>query len=476
MRARSLNTNCRITVLCAAAADCDFSATALPHKTKITTLTQEVIRRMRNTCRKVGKRRRAEILSRFTKKMKKSGYNGKVRRNVLLAGLKGYCNMVKEEEAGGRKVNRPRWEGAGARRIKKLGGKSNWFKKKNKQIAVNISTVGDRLGLRPECGNRNARKTTKKSGKERITTQEIETVMFVPQTPGGELAKLLQEADDKFTAGKGVGKIKMIERGGSTLKQLLCRSNPWATDGCGRGEQCFPCKEEGGAGGNCQLEGVVYKITCQECKMRGVDSEYVGESSRTAFLRGSEHLEDLRKKNDSSPLWKHCMEEHGGQEVKFKMRVVRGHKTPLTRQIQESVEIESSSANIVMNSKCEYNGSRIPRIVIEVGDRLETESWPGQDGKNVNRKVNKDTGSWQINNLKKRKRDENGKESSKNEENQSGNPKCGSTEPGNQESHQVTRLTKKRRLEAKIVKSKMLQIGQSVTEGNRTECGNNTTN
>ena len=103
---------------------------ALPHRIKVTTLTQEVIRRMRNTSRSVGKSRRAEILSNFMKKMKKSGYCRKTRRNVLLAGLKGYFRMVKEEDAGGRKVNRPRWEGASSRRLKKLGAKANWFKRK----------------------------------------------------------------------------------------------------------------------------------------------------------------------------------------------------------------------------------------------------------------------------------------------------------------------------------------------------------
>ena len=150
---------------------------ALPHRTKITTLTQEIIRRMRNTSRKVGKGRRAEILSKFMKKMRKSGYNSKVRRNVLLAGLKGYYNMVKEEESGGRKVNRPRWEGAGARRLKKLGGKANWFKRKSKNITV-----------KGESG----RKGGSTKGKKNCDNKEVETVMFVPQTPGGELMRLLQ--------------------------------------------------------------------------------------------------------------------------------------------------------------------------------------------------------------------------------------------------------------------------------------------
>ena len=153
----------------------------------------------------------------------------------------------------------------------------------------------------------------------------------------------------------------------------------------------------------------MYRITCQECKSKGVDCEYIGESSRTAFLRGSEHLDDLRKKSEKSPLWKHCVDEHAGEKVNFSMKVTRGHKTPLTRQIQESVEIENSTANILMNSKCEYNGSRIPRVVIEVGSRVETEDWPGQ-GPKKGRRNGKESGSWKVNNIKKRKRGDGGEE------------------------------------------------------------------
>ena len=326
-----------------------MATSALPHRVKIATLSQEIIRRMKNTCRKASKYKRADILTEFMKKMKRSGYSAKVRRNVALAGLKGYMNMVRTEAEGGRKVNRPRWEGARTRRYKKLGAKSNWFKKskKSKNDSREFSGGPKKCGRRVE-------------GAE----AEIETVMFVPHTPGGELARLLQEADDLFIKGKGIGRVRMVERGGTTLKDILCRTNPWATDGCGRGDSCFPCRGEGGRGGNCQREGVVYKITCQECKSKGLSSYYVGESSRTAFLRGGEHLDDLRKKNIKSPLWKHCLEEHGEKLVEFSMKIVRSHKTPLTRQIHESVEIEHSSAKILLNSKSEYNGSRIPRIVL----------------------------------------------------------------------------------------------------------------
>ena len=53
----------------------------------------------------------------------------------------------------------------------------------------------------------------------------------------------------------------------------------------------------------------------------------------------------------------------------MKMTIIRRHRTPLLRQIAESVAIKWSKVAILMNSKGDHNGSRIPRVVIEVGDK-----------------------------------------------------------------------------------------------------------
>ena len=161
-----------------------------------------------------------------------------------------------------------------------------------------------------------------------------------------------------------------MERGGKTLKEILCQTNPWAGDGCTR-DDCLPCMGERGRGGNCQKENIVYRILCQECELGHIKAEYTGESSRTPYLRGREHLDGLEKRKEDNALWKHCAQVHQGREVKFKMRVLRSHRTPMSRQIQEAVEIENSKADILMNSKGEWNGSRIPRIVIEVGEKIQ---------------------------------------------------------------------------------------------------------
>ena len=49
------------------------------------------------------------------------------------------------------------------------------------------------------------------------------------------------------------------------------------------------------------------------------------------------------------------------------MRVERQHQTPFSRQISEAVAIDTCKADIILNSKAEYNGEKVPRVVLEVG-------------------------------------------------------------------------------------------------------------
>ena len=51
-------------------------------------------------------------------------------------------------------------------------------------------------------------------------------------------------------------------------------------------------------------------MTCRTCLEKGAKVQYVGESARTAFDRGSEHFEALEKGKKESPLVEHNGEMH----------------------------------------------------------------------------------------------------------------------------------------------------------------------
>ena len=89
--------------------------------------------------------------------------------------------------------------------------------------------------------------------------------------------------------------IKFIERAGTSIRDMLVTSNPWGKEKCGRA-RCFVCRGEKGGIGDCMKEGVLYCIRCEECKRRGREVEYRGETGRDCFVRGGEHIKGCEDK------------------------------------------------------------------------------------------------------------------------------------------------------------------------------------
>ena len=54
----------------------------------------------------------------------------------------------------------------------------------------------------------------------------------------------------------------------------------------------------------------LYSITYQECKEQERDSVYYGESARTLYDRGVEHLQAHQSRKKESILVEHEVEEH----------------------------------------------------------------------------------------------------------------------------------------------------------------------
>ena len=97
--------------------------------------------------------------------------------------------------------------------------------------------------------------------------KEIETVIFIAFTPEGTLKKRLQSEDDAFAKTMGLKRVRFVERGGTTLAAILCKSNPWQDKACAR-KDCMLCNS--GNLGECRTESVVYEVECQICKQQGL--------------------------------------------------------------------------------------------------------------------------------------------------------------------------------------------------------------
>ena len=186
---------------------------------------------------------------------------------------------------------------------------------------------------------------------------------------------MMQKAEDRFAKLVGIQRVKMVEKGGRKLSQLLIQKDPWKNEACGR-EKCLPCRnDDEKKKGDCQKESITYRMKCEGCKESGKEAHYIGESSRTMFKRGGEHEEALKNKEEESPLWTHCLQYHNGVPQKFSMELIKSHQTSFDRQVTEAVFINTEEAEITMNRKSEWNGETIPRLVVEVKDEVKQKDY-----------------------------------------------------------------------------------------------------
>ena len=172
-----------------------------------------------------------------------SGYYETERTIINREGWNRYANLRKLVQRGERPLYRRAWFEKSKRAQEKLWKKKHWF-------------GADKFGV---------------------------VFDFVQATPGQILKKAVEKAvgEKKFN-------IKVVEKGGRSVKQFLQKSDVRDSKKCGL-ESCPVC-ESGGSG--CARESVGYTITCLQCEGKHV---YHGETGRSGRMRMTEHRDKLLK-------------------------------------------------------------------------------------------------------------------------------------------------------------------------------------
>ena len=127
---------------------------------------------------------------------------------------------------------------------------------------------------------------------------------------------------------------------------------------------------------DCERNSVGYRITCLTCQQEGRLTTYDGESGRKIYARGMDHLQGVRTRSPKSPLWKHCILEHGGREADFRMDLVSAHSSCLERQVHDidMVRIGGTKAEVILNSKSDFRQAPLVRLVAMTGLQEEQSS------------------------------------------------------------------------------------------------------
>ena len=291
------------------------AGSAHPGSCKKSVHIQEVLRRMFNCTRRIDwEKETAPCVTDYMQRMREAGYNEKYRKRVLFAAIGIYDKKISDDEKGIRPLFRPK----------------SWKKEER-------------------------RKEKEYKKKEWATEKGHIAPIFIPATPGGELAKEMRKIADK-EAKNGIH-FNVLEIGGRTLRSEIQRSNPTATPGCSKID-CLGCKEERGKGGKCHKNNVNYQISCQKCQ-----KVYIGETSKNLYTRTLQHMHN--KKEDESFMDRHFQEDHGGEDRQFTAKVTHTNRDCLTRQIREGVLIRRTQKPL-LNSRTEWFQPPLFRIQSEV--------------------------------------------------------------------------------------------------------------
>ena len=355
------------------------ATSALSKEVKLSTLSEEVSRRLRNTSPRLDSSGRLEILEKACVKMKTSGHSEEFIRLAIEQGIRSFDAKIKRSRL---EVDHPSFQPlfpkAGWRKDIKSREKalkrSTWFRgRKEDESWENLPKQRSNGGIRKK------KKIFRKAGERGKPKQAAATVVFVPSTRGSILLRSLKEDEDMMAGVTGF-RVKYQEAGGSILANAF-NKNLGSGQSCGRAD-CPPCRKPEGRE-NCKARNIVYKSKCLICNPATSHEEevdvqplgrsqepregiYVGETSRSLHERALEHERDAKAFSPKSHIVKHWMISHpvlpNPPEMEF--TISARFKDCLSRQIGEALKINLSK-DILLNSKSEYNSNSLNRISIQ---------------------------------------------------------------------------------------------------------------
>ena len=362
---------------------------AMAEKQKISIASNDLNRRLSNiNVERMPETEKLEVVDKFTHQLKNSGYGRQECREIVMSGVKSWLRRHQRREQEGKGFYRGAASTLQSRMRKKLLDKTTWFRPREEE--QDEEDRGQAVMMRRG-------KKRKNEGTETSAgSTDVKSVLFCPYTVRGELAKRLRKEEETLEGLTGY-RVKVVEQVGDKLLSRLHTSNPWRGEHCGRTD-CWPCETktwtEQDTRKECSKRSLVYETWCQTCYEmekevieQEVDDEeerkkqiegirkhkYVGETARSAYERGWEHQEGLRKLEEDSHLLKHVAQYHQGvpmKDIKFGMKIRKYARSALERQVLESVLIqEERRSHLLMNSKSEYNRCSLPRLTTKIGNK-----------------------------------------------------------------------------------------------------------
>ena len=206
--------------------------TAMGEQQKYSILSNELIRRLSNISQDlpedIERKEKIWVIDTMTKQLKNSGYSRMESAEAVVSGVRGFerkCERRKKED--GSTFYRHGRDTLKKRVRKKLTEKTSWYKEKKREDEEKDQKKDE---WRVRLGGVKKEKRGEKGGEIK---RKIKAVLFVPYTKGSRLAKELRENEEIMEKLTGY-RLKIVERSGMKLENVLHKSNPWAGEDCER--------------------------------------------------------------------------------------------------------------------------------------------------------------------------------------------------------------------------------------------------
>ena len=327
------------------------------------------------------------VINRYNHKLIFSGYPYAERIRIVESGISLYHDKLDSSTKEGREFYRMGVDSLETRSRKALLEKVSWYKgpawtgylkghpsPDSKDRAAQTTTpreegegetsTSHQPSKRAGTGKGQMQDHVSKKGK----VLDVISVMFVQRTEGGKLIDALRREEHVIAERAGY-RVKLVEKAGSKLTQLLTRSDPFGGQPCERMD-CPPCASKSLTGKvfPCWKTNLTYKATCLRCQAGGVKAEYLGESSKSLRDRSLAHLKSLRGAHSSSFMLRHNLLHHDQDDpfrAEYAWEPITFFQKPMDRQVSEAIEIKKAygdGTRLVLNAKTEYSRCVLPGI------------------------------------------------------------------------------------------------------------------
>ena len=351
--------------------------TALSNGCVFSSLRQDLVRRLYNSDLSMGVHYRLSLIEEFIQLLVNSDHKFSFIKSVILQAVTKFLYMVersrlhtenkrysplhrlREFKSDERKLikytNRAVWYTRIDVKDKYRNTWKGWIRRKG-QMRNNFKSVR-RNSVNDHKGYENSSNRPLTRGALR-NMNRVTTALFVPKTPKGHLAEMIQLKEDRELVRRSDWTVKVLEKPGIQLAKLFIYKFVMDT-GCWRGDRCI-CK---GQGNMCTAKGVVYEAKCMTCyeSPAKIISTYVGETARQVGTRALEHLDKARLFKTDSFIIEHWMLQHpvDTRPPRFQFKVSSKHKDALSRQVREALQIKDQGN---LNRRNEFSINEIIKL------------------------------------------------------------------------------------------------------------------